>query len=101
MKVIICSCARCTAHGNEYLFDSANVVKTDVEYAYEVEGFDNPPQIEIEYKNIKKEVEDYEKKSPLVKIDDTYITKATPEVLMEKMYEILSVEWENLKGGSK
>lgn len=27
MKVTICSCARCTAHGNEYLHDSAEIVK--------------------------------------------------------------------------
>lgn len=27
MKVTICSCARCTAAGNEFLYDSAKVVK--------------------------------------------------------------------------
>lgn len=38
MKVTICSCARCTAHGNDFLYDSANIVKTDIAYAYKLEG---------------------------------------------------------------
>ena len=33
------------------------------------------------------EVEDSDKKAPLVKIDDTYIEKAKPEVLMEMMFD--------------
>ncbi len=87
MKVIICSCARCTALGSEFLFDAANVVKTDIEYAYKVEELGNAPEIDVIYENIMDEVEDSDKKAPLVKIDDTYIEKAKPEVLMEMMFD--------------
>ncbi|WP_311481125.1 hypothetical protein [uncultured Anaerococcus sp.] len=91
MKVIICSCARCTAHGNEYLYDSAELVKKDVDIAYEVDNLGKAPEIEIVYKNIMEEVEDAKRLSPIVKIDEEYITKAKPEVLMEKMYAKMKV----------
>ncbi|MDO5048202.1 MAG: hypothetical protein Q4D88_06660 [Anaerococcus sp.] len=89
MKVIVCSCARCTAHGNEYLFDAANVVKGDLEYAYSIGELKKLAKVDIEYKNIMKEVENAHKQSPIVKVDDTYIKKASPEVLMEMMFDIL------------
>ncbi|MDU2558185.1 MULTISPECIES: hypothetical protein [Anaerococcus] len=89
MKVTICSCARCTAHGNEFLYDSANIVKTDIEYAYELEGLGYAPEIEIVYENIMDEIENPSKNAPLVKIDDTYIKKAKPEVMMEMMFDEL------------
>lgn len=89
MKVTICSCARCTAHGNEFLYDSANIVKRDIKYAYKVENLGDAPEIEIVYKNIMNEVENPEKNAPLVKIDDTYIKKAKPEVMMEMMFDKL------------
>ena len=92
MKVTICSCARCTAHGNEYLHDSAEIVKRDVEVAYEVDDLGNAPEIEIIYANIMDEVEDSKRLSPIVKIDDEYITKAKPEVLMDKMYSTINVD---------
>lgn len=92
MKVTICSCARCTAHGNEYLHDSAELVKKDVEIAYEVDGLGAAPEIEIVYKNIMDEVENSKRLSPILKIDDEYITKAKPEVLMEKMYATIKVD---------
>ena len=38
MKVTICSCARCTAAGNEFLYDSVKVVKEDLEIAYRLEN---------------------------------------------------------------
>ena len=82
MKVTICSCARCTAHGNEYLHDSAELVKKDVEIAYE---------------NVMDEVENSQRLSPIVKIDEEYITKAKPEVLMEKMYAELKIERDKRK----
>ena len=83
MKVTICSCARCTAAGNEFLYDSARVVERDLEIAYKLENLGEAPKIEIEYDNIMNEVDDAEKSAPLAKIDDTYYKKATPEVLME------------------
>lgn len=86
MKVVICSCARCTAAGNEFLYDSANIVKKDLEIAYELENISPLPDIEISYENIMKEVENPEKSAPLAKIDDTYYTKAKPEVLMEHIF---------------
>lgn len=97
MKVIICSCARCTAHGNEYLHDSAELVKKDVEIAYEVDNLGKAPEIEVIYKNIMDEVENSQRLSPIVKIDEEYITKAKPEVLMEKMYAALKIERDKRK----
>lgn len=97
MKVTICSCARCTAHGNEYLHDSAETVKNDMEVIYEVEDLGNPPEIEIVYKNIMDEVEDSKRNSPILKIDDEYILKAKPEVLMEKMYATIKVDRDQKK----
>ena len=38
------------------------------------------------------EVEDSKRLSPIVKIDDEYITKAKPEVLMDKMYSTINVD---------
>lgn len=89
MKVTICSCARCTAHGNEFLYDSANIVKKDIEYAYEAEGLGEAPEIEVVYENIMNDIENPEKNAPLAKVDDTYIIKAKPEVLMEMMFDKL------------
>lgn len=97
MKVTICSCARCTAHGNEYLHDSAEIVKKDIEIVYEVDNLGKAPEIEIVYENIMDEVEDAKRLSPIIKIDDEYITKAKPEVLMEKMYAKFKPERDKLK----
>ena len=97
MKVTICSCARCTAHGKEYLHDSAEIVKNDMEVLYEVEGLGAAPEIEILYKNIMEEVEDSKRNSPILKIDDEYILKAKPEVLMEKMYAKIKVDRDQKK----
>lgn len=97
MKVTICSCARCTAHGNEYLHDSAEIVKKDIEIVYEVDNLGKAPEIEIVYENIMDEVEDAKRLSPIIKIDDEYITKAKPEVLMEKMYAKIKPERDRLK----
>ena len=87
MKVTICSCARCTSAGNEFLFDSANLVKKDLEVAYELEGIKKDIDLEIEYANIMDEVEDGEKSAPLAKIGETYIKKAKPEVVMEYIFD--------------
>ena len=97
MKVTICSCARCTAHGNEYLHDSAEIVKKDIEIVYEVDNLGKAPEIEIVYENIMDEVEDAKRLSPIIKIDDEYITKAKPEVLMEKMYAKIKPERDKSK----
>ena len=97
MKVTICSCARCTAHGNEYLHDSAEIVKKDIEIVYEVDDLGKAPEIEVVYDNIMDEVEDAKRNSPIIKIDDEYITKAKPEVLMEKMYAKIKPERGRLK----
>ncbi len=97
MKVTICSCARCTAHGNEYLHDSAEIVKKDIEIVYEVDNLGKAPEIEVVYDNIMDEVEDAKRNSPIIKIDDEYITKAKPEVLMEKMYAKIKPERDRLK----
>lgn len=97
MKVTICSCARCTAHGNEYLHDSAEIVKKDIEIVYEVDDLGKAPEIEVVYDNIMDEVEDAKRNSPIIKIDDEYITKAKPEVLMEKMYAKIKPERDRLK----
>lgn len=97
MKVTICSCARCTAHGNEYLHDSAEIVKKDIEIVYEVDNLGKAPEIEVVYDNIMDEVEDAKRNSPIIKIDDEYITKAKPEVLMEKMYAKIKPERDKLK----
>lgn len=101
MKLTICSCARCTAHGNEYLHDSAVVVKKDVEVAYEVDNLGKAPEIEIVYKNIMDEVENSERLSPIVKLDDEYITKAKPEVLMEEMYEKIKLDRDEIRSASR
>ena len=97
MKVTICSCARCTAHGNEYLHDSAEIVKKDIEIVYEVDNLGKAPEIEVVYENIMDEAEDAKRLSPIIKIDDEYITKAKPEVLMEKMYAKIKPERDKLK----
>ncbi len=87
MKVTICSCARCTASGSEYLFDAAHVVAKDLFYAYQLEELGDAPEIDIEYANIMKEIEDPERSAPVAKIDDTYLLKAKPEVLMEHIFD--------------
>lgn len=97
MKVTICSCARCTAHGNEYLYDSAQIVKRDVEVAYEVDDLGKSPEIEIVYANIMDEVEGSNRLSPILKLDNEYITKAKPEVLMNKMYSIINEDRKSRK----
>ena len=79
-----------TAHGNEYLYDSAQIVKRDVEVAYEVDDLGKSPEIEIVYANIMDEVEGSNRLSPILKLDNEYITKAKPEVLMNKMYSIIN-----------
>lgn len=94
MKVTICSCARCTAAGNEFLYDSANIVKRDIDYAYELEGLGSVPEIEVTYKNIMSEIEDPERSAPVAKIDDTVYLKAKPEVLMEHIFDEFTPESE-------
>ena len=97
MKVTICSCARCMAAGNEFLYDSAQIVKRDLELAYKLENLEDVPKIEIEYKNIMNEVDDNEKSAPLAKIDDKYYEKVMPEVLMEHIFNDFTPEDEALK----
>lgn len=92
MKVTICSCARCTAAGNEFLYDSANIVVKDLYYAYQLDNLGELPEITVEYANIMNEVEDAKKSAPLAKIDDTYFTKAKPEVLMEFIFDKFAPE---------
>lgn len=94
MKVTICSCARCTAAGSEYLYDSAYIVKRDLDYAYELEGLGSVPEIKITYKNIMSEIENPERSAPVAKINDTVYTKAKPEVLMEHIFNELTPESE-------
>ena len=96
MKVTICSCARCTAAGNEFLYDSAQIVKKDLEIAYQLEDLGEVPEIEVEYANIMNEVDDSEKSAPLAKIDDTYYKKAKPEVIMEHIFNESTPEDENI-----
>lgn len=86
MKVTICSCARCTANGNEYLYDAVNFVMRDLMYAYQVEDLGDLPEVKVTYKNIMSEVENPEKSSPVAKIDDKVYIKAKPEVLMEHIF---------------
>lgn len=87
MKVTICSCARCTAAGNEFLYDSANLVKTDLEIAYELENLGPMPTLDIVYENIMSEAENPERSAPFAKIDDTYYKNAKPEIIMEHIFE--------------
>lgn len=101
MKVTICSCARCTAAGNEFLYDSANVVKRDLEIAYEVENLGQLPTLDIVYENIMSETEDPQRSAPFAKIDDTYYTNAKPEIIMEHIFDEFNPKsrdkkWKNL-----
>ena len=47
------------------------------------------------------EVEDSKSLSPILKIDDEYITKAKPEVLMEKMYGKIKIDRDRLRAEAK
>lgn len=86
MKVVICSCARCTAAGSEFLLDSVHEVKSDLLKAYAFEKIDTKPEIDVDFTNIMDDVEDSENSVPLVKVDDTYYEKIKPEELMENIY---------------
>lgn len=94
MKLTICSCARCTASGNEFLLDSAREIKTDLEYTFEIGASTDRPEVEIIYENIMDEVEDPEKSAPVAKIDDELILNAKPEVLMERIFDEFTPEEE-------
>ena len=52
MKIVICSCARCTAAGNEFLLDAVDEVKADLIKAYSFDKIEKKPEIEVEYINI-------------------------------------------------
>lgn len=86
MKVVICSCARCTAAGSEFLLDSVHEVKSDLLKAYAFEKIDTKPEIDVDFTNIMDDVEDSENSVPLAKVDDTYYEKIKPEELMENIY---------------
>lgn len=86
MKVVICSCARCTAAGSEFLLDSVHEVKSDLLKAYAFEKIDTKPEIDVDFTNIMNDVEDSENSVPLAKVDDTYYEKIKPEELMENIY---------------
>ena len=86
MKVVICSCARCTAAGNEFLLDSVEEVKTDLLKAYSFDKIDRKPEIEVEFTNIMDDIEDPDNSAPLAKVDDTYLEKVMPEELMEHIF---------------
>ena len=94
MKVTICSCARCTAAGSEFLYDSAHIVQRDLGYAYELEGLGDAPTIEITYDNIMSEVEDPERSAPVAKVDEKIYIKTKPEVLMEHIFDKFTPESE-------
>lgn len=49
MKVVICSCARCTSVGSEVLLDSVYEVKSDLQKAYAYGKIDKKPDIEVEF----------------------------------------------------
>ncbi len=87
MKVTICSCARCTAAGNEFLYDYANLIKKDLEVAYDIENLGPLPELEVVYENIMNEADKPEKSAPFAKIDDKYFKNAKPEVLMEYIFD--------------
>ena len=86
MKVVICSCARCTAAGSEFLLDSVHEVKSELLKAYAFEKIDSKPEIEVDFTNIMDEAKDAEDNAPLAEIDGTYYTKIKPEELMEHIY---------------
>ena len=86
MKVTICSCARCTAAGNEFLLDSVEEVKADLLKAYSFDKIDRKPEIEVEFTNIMDDIEDPDNSAPLAKVDDTYLEKVRPEELMEHIF---------------
>ncbi|MBM0047073.1 hypothetical protein JNO63_08190 [Anaerococcus sp. mt242] len=86
MKVVICSCARCTAAGNEFLLDSVEEVKADLLKAYSFDKIDRKPEIEVEFTNIMDDIEDPDNSAPLAKVDDTYLEKVMPEELMEHIF---------------
>ena len=86
MKVVICSCARCTSAGNEFLLDSVEEVKADLLKAYSFDKIDRKPEIEVEFTNIMDDIEDPDNSAPLAKVDDTYLEKVMPEELMEHIF---------------
>lgn len=86
MKVEICSCARCTAAGSEFLLDSVHEVKSDLLKAYAYEKIDRKPEIDVDFTNIMDEANDEEDNAPLAKIDSTYFKKIKPEELMENIF---------------
>ena len=86
MKVVICSCARCTAAGSEFLLDSVHEVKSELLKAYAFEKIDTKPELDVDFTNIMDDVEDSDNSVPLAKVDDTYYEKIKPEELMENIY---------------
>ncbi|MFO3715200.1 hypothetical protein [Anaerococcus cruorum] len=86
MKVVICSCARCTAAGSEFLLDSVHEVRSDLLKAYAFEKIKEKPEIDVDFTNIMDEVKDSDNSAPLAKVDDTYFEKIKPEELMEHIF---------------
>ncbi|WP_394012049.1 hypothetical protein [Anaerococcus cruorum] len=86
MKVVICSCARCTAAGSEFLLDSVHEVRSDLLKAYAFEKIKEKPEIDVDFTNIMDEVKDSDNSEPLAKVDDTYFEKIKPEELMEHIF---------------
>ena len=87
MKVVICSCARCTSAGSEVLLDSVYEVKSDLQKAYAYGKIDKKPDIEVEFTSIMNDMDQLGNVSPLAKVDDTYYEKIMPEQLMEQLYD--------------
>ena len=86
MKVVICSCARCTAAGNEFLLDSVEEVKADLLKAYSFDKIDRKPEIEVEFTNIMDDIEDPDNSAPLAKVDDTYLVYVMPYELLDHIF---------------
>lgn len=86
MKVVICSCARCTAAGSEFLLDSVHEVRSDLLKAYAFEKIKEKPEIDVDFTNIMDELKDSDNSAPLAKVDDTYFEKIKPEELMEHIF---------------
>ncbi len=86
MKVVICSCARCTAAGSEFLLDSVHEVRSDLLKAYAFEKIKEKPEIDVDFTNIMDELKDPDNSAPLAKVDDTYFEKIKPEELMEHIF---------------
>ena len=96
MKVVICSCARCTSQGNEFLHDAVNTAKSDLDLAYQTKKIEKKAEIEFEQRNLTEDIDHDEHTSPVAKIDDTYIKRAKPEIIMETIFKEYYPEGEGL-----